>query len=57
MRRLLSVQEDKILRQERAVLESLQIALTRLDAGDEDLELLKNSLDQLEEMFLLVVVG
>jgi small GTP-binding protein len=57
LRRLLSVQEDKILRQERAVLESLQIALTRLDAGDEDLELLKNSLDQLEEMFLLVVVG
>ena len=57
MRRLLSVQEDKILRQERAVLESLQIALTRLDAGDEDLELLKNSLDQLDEMFLLVVVG
>lgn len=57
MRRLLSAQEDKILRQERSVLESLQIALTRLDAGDEDLELLKNSLDQLEEMFLLVVVG
>jgi small GTP-binding protein len=57
LRRLLSPQEDKILRQERAVLESLQIALTRLDAGDEDLELLKNSLDQLEEMFLLVIVG
>ena len=57
MRRLLSVQEDKILRQERAVLESLQIALTRLDAGDDDLALLKNSLEQLEEMFLLVVVG
>ncbi len=57
MRRLLSAQEDKILRQERAVLESLQIALTRLDAGDEDLDLLKNSLDQLEEMFLLVIVG
>lgn len=57
MRRLLSPQEDKILRQERAVLESLQIALTRLDAGDEDLDLLKNSLDQLDEMFLLVIVG
>lgn len=39
------------------MLESLQVALTRLDAGEEDLTLLKNSLDQLEEMFLLVVVG
>lgn len=57
MRRLLSVQEDKILRQERSLLESLQVALTRLDASDEDLDLLRNSLDQLEEMFLLVVVG
>ena len=57
MRRLLSLQEDKILRQERSVLESLQIALTRLDGSDEDLALLKNSLEQLEEMFLLVVVG
>jgi len=57
MRRLLSVQEDKILRQERSVLESLQVALTRLDGSDEDLALLKSSLEQLEEMFLLVVVG
>ena len=57
MRRLLSVQEDKILRQERSVLESLQVSLTRLDAGDDDLALLKNSLEQLDEMFLLVVVG
>ena len=57
MRRLLSVQEDKILRQERSLLESLQVALTRLDGSDEDLALLKNSLDQLDEMFLLVVVG
>lgn len=57
MRRLLSVQEDKILRQERSLLESLQVALTRLDASDEDLGLLRDSLDQLDEMFLLVVVG
>ncbi len=39
------------------MLGSLQVALTRLNAGEEDLALLKNSLDQLEEMFLLVVVG
>lgn len=57
MRRLLSVQEDKILRQERSVLETLQMVLTRLEGSDEDLALLKSSLEQLEEMFLLVVVG
>jgi len=57
LRRLLSPQEDKILRQERSVLESLQVALARLDASDDDLVLLKNSLEQLDEMFLLVVVG
>jgi len=57
LRRLLSVQEDEILRQERSILASLQIVLTRLDAADEDLVLLHNSLEQLDEMFLLVVVG
>jgi len=57
LRRLLSPQEDKILRQERSVLESLQIVLTRLDGSDKDLALLKTSLEQLDEMFLLVVVG
>lgn len=39
------------------MLESLQVTLTRLDARDDDLDLLKNSLEQLDEMFLLVVVG
>lgn len=57
MRRLLTLDEDRILRQERNLLERLQVALTRLDASDEDLELLQKTLDQLDEMFLLVVVG
>lgn len=33
------------------------MALTRLDGSEEDMNLLKSSLEQLEEMFLLVVVG
>ena len=57
MQRLLTAEQDRILRQERTLLESLQVTLARLDAPDSDLDLLRQSLHQLEEMFLLVVVG
>jgi small GTP-binding protein len=46
-----------LLRRERTLLENLQLYLTRLDAGEADLALLQRSLQQLEEMFMLVVVG
>lgn len=45
------------MRQERKLLEDLRLSLARLDASEEDLALLQHSLHQLEEMFLLVVVG
>jgi small GTP-binding protein len=57
LQRLLTAEQDRILRQERTLLESLQVTLARLDAPDSDLDLLRQSLHQLEEMFLLVVVG
>jgi small GTP-binding protein len=38
-------------------LETLQVNLARLDAAAEDLELLQRSIHQLDELFLLVVVG
>ncbi len=57
MQRLLSAEQERILRQERSLLESLQVTLARLDAPKDDLELIRQSLRQLEEMFLLVVVG
>ena len=57
LQRLLTREHDELLRRERTLLESLRVHLARLDAPDEDLEVLKRSLYQLEELFLIVVVG
>jgi small GTP-binding protein len=57
LHRLLTAEQDKILRQERSLIESLMVTLARLDAPEADLDLLRQSLHQLEEMFLLVIVG
>ncbi len=57
MERLLTREQDQLLRQERNLLEELRVHLARLDASEEDLALLKRSLQQMDEFFLLVVVG
>ncbi len=57
MQRLLSGEQDRLLRQERELLEELRVQIARLDATEDDLDLLKRSLQQMEEPFLLVVVG
>lgn len=57
MHRLISRDYDQLLRRERTLLENLRVHLARLDAGEEDLYLLQRSLQQLDELFLLVVVG
>ena len=57
MQQLLTVEQSRILQDERRLLEGLQVTLTRLDAPESDLALLRNVLAQLEELFLLVVVG
>lgn len=57
MQRLLSPEQIQLLRQERSLLEDLRVQLARLEAPESDLALLKRSLDQMEELFLLVVVG
>ncbi|HXF63371.1 MAG TPA: dynamin family protein [Caldilineaceae bacterium] len=57
MHRLINRDYDQLLRRERSLLESLRVHLARLDAPDADLALLRSSLQQLEELFLLVVVG
>ncbi len=57
MQRILTAHQDKLLRQERQLLEALRVILARLDAPEDDLEQLKRSLNQLDELFLLVVVG
>ena len=57
LQRLLTREHDELLRRERALLESLSVHLARLNAPEDDLDVLKRSLRQLEELFLIVVVG
>lgn len=57
LQRLLTSEHDELLRRERALLESLRVHLARLDAPEEDLKVLERSLRQLDELFLIVVVG
>ena len=57
MQKLLTVEQSRILQDERRLLEGLQVTLTRLDTPESDLALVRNVLAQLEELFLLVVVG
>ncbi|MCB9125489.1 MAG: dynamin family protein [Caldilinea sp.] len=57
MQRILTAEQDRLIRRERSLLEDLRVLLVRLGAPDDDLALLKRSLHQLDELFLLVVVG
>src|SRR5258705_6562808 len=55
--RILSGAEDELLREERRILARLRTALARFDAAPEQQQVLERSIDQLDEPFLLVVVG
>ena len=57
MQQVLTAEQGRILQDERRLLAGLQVALTRLDAPDADMALIRNALGQLEELFLMVVVG
>lgn len=57
MQQVLTAEQGRILQEERRLLGDLQVALARLDAPDTDLGLIRNALAQLEELFLMVVVG
>jgi small GTP-binding protein len=57
LQRVLTREQDQLLRSERSLLEDLRVLLVRLGAPDEDLSRLKQALQQLDELFLLVVVG
>ena len=57
MQQVLTAEQGQILQKERQLLGDLQVALARLDAPDADLGLIRNALAQLEELFLMVVVG
>jgi len=55
--RILTDAQDELLREERKALARLSAALIRLDAARDQQEVLARSIEQLDELFLLVVVG
>jgi small GTP-binding protein len=57
LHRFLTSQDEQVLQDERRELVTLRNVLTRLDAGPADLALLDRALRQLDELFLLVIVG
>ena len=57
LKRFLTSQEEELLKAERRTLTALRGPLASLDAATEDLQVLDRSLLQLDELFLLVIVG
>ncbi len=55
--RILSGADDELVREERRVLARLRTALARFDAAPEHQQALARSIEQLDELFLLVIVG
>ncbi|MEO7274390.1 MAG: dynamin family protein [Vicinamibacterales bacterium] len=55
--KLLSPEQDQLLKDERRVLARLRMALARFDAAPEHQAALERSIEQLDELFLLVIVG
>lgn len=57
LKRLLNRSEEDLLLAERSLLQQLNVDLARLEASKEDQSRLEQARQQLEELFLLVVVG
>ena len=55
--RVLSTAHEALLREERDLLMRLRASLARTDADDDQQQALDRSIEQLDELFLLVVVG
>jgi small GTP-binding protein len=54
---ILNPAEQDVLREERRILNELRASLIRFGASDENMTPLERSIEQLDELFLLVVVG
>jgi small GTP-binding protein len=54
---VLRKEQQALLKEERRVISDLQIALVKFDVASEDDESLRQSIQQLDELFLVVVVG
>ncbi|MGD8903691.1 MAG: dynamin family protein, partial [Anaerolineae bacterium] len=57
LRTILNRKQSQLLKDEKAALERLQLALAGFDVTAEDQRTLQKSIQQLDELFLLVVVG
>ena len=55
--KLLSPDQDDLLKEERRVLGRLRLSLSKFDAAPEHQSALEKSIEQLDELFLLVIVG
>jgi small GTP-binding protein len=55
--KILNDQQQALLRDERKLLNDLQLALVDLGAASEDRDVLRQSIAQLDDLFMLVVVG
>ena len=55
--KILAPAQDELLKDERRVLSRLQLALVKFDAAPEHQSALQRSIHQLDELFLLVIVG
>lgn len=54
---ILKKEQEALLKEERRIMNDLQMTLVKFDAEPEDEESLQNSIQQLDELFLVVVVG
>ncbi|MCK6628226.1 MAG: dynamin family protein [Anaerolineae bacterium] len=57
LKSILTDQQEELLKEERQWLADLQVILARLGASSEDQTVLSRSIQQLDELFLLVIVG
>src|SRR5688572_27600664 len=55
--KILTPAQDELLKEERRILSRLRVALTRFDAAPDHQRALDRSIEQLDELFLLVIVG
>ena len=55
--KILNEQQEDLLKSERSLLGDLRVALVQFDATSEDQQTLAESIQQLDELFLLVIVG
>ena len=55
--RILNEAQEKLLKEERSLLSDLRVAVVQFGAAEEDQQTLAQSIRQLDELFLLVVVG